>query len=78
MSEYEYLLKRQAIAEQVVRALIMTVMEMMPPSLAERVDRLGWNWDKEIDALDAELHASIAAQAATATPTPTENKKGGA
>jgi hypothetical protein len=60
MLEHENLRKRVLVLENVVRYLMAIVIETMPPRAAENIDRLGWEWNKELDSLDAELKAEAA------------------
>jgi hypothetical protein len=49
----QYASERLALAEVVLRRVMAVVMELMPPNAQAAINRLGWEWDKEIDALDA-------------------------
>lgn len=57
MNNDDYLLKRLGALERAVRSLMAASMQMMPPSLADSISRIGWQWDEELDAINAERAA---------------------
>lgn len=45
-----------------LRALMATVIEVLPPRLGDELNRMGWEWDKALDALDSEFKSKSPAQ----------------
>jgi hypothetical protein len=60
MTEHEYTLKRLHLAEAALRSVMAIALETLPPRLAEALNRMGLEWDKGLDVLDAQLKSEAA------------------
>jgi hypothetical protein len=53
LNSEQYAAERLYLAETVLRRVMAVVIEMMPPNAQAAINQIGWQWDKEIDALDS-------------------------